>query len=503
MAEPRPGSVIAGKYRVVKRLSHGGMGSVWLAEHMHLDAPVAVKFMRPSLVADASARSRFEREAKAAAQIRSPHVVHVYDHGVDDDTPFIVMEYLEGDDLRARLKGRKRLPPPEVVRICHEVCKGLHRAHRLGIVHRDLKPGNIFLSVPDDDMVKILDFGIAKETGENRVVRGETTTTGQLLGSPHYLSPEQARGKPLDGRSDLWSLAVILFRALTGRRPFDGDDIGDLIVRICTDPVPQVSQLCPELGVELDAFFDRAFQRVPDERFQGAKEMSTAFAAALQMLTRRNPEDSSRWSRISVGPPGDVDPEAPTTYHTPHSQPSGPSLGSSRFGNMAVGGMTPDEEGELPTHTPHPDTFAATYGPSQTKRRAVVGGVLGAGALLAVVIVALAFGAPDPETGASPAAGPGLDQTPQHETAVATDTVAAPAVDEEPEVRPDEDTPADEAVQDKPNDSDQDEDKDEAKEDNPAPKPVVRRPRPRHRPRVDPKPKPTPKPKSKGVDLGY
>ena len=183
MTDIQPGTVVAERYRLVRPLERGGMGAVWLADHLQLEAPVAVKFMMLSVAQQAGMQARFEREAKAAAQIRSPYVVHIYDHGIDDGTPFIVMEFLEGEDLRRRTRGKRMLAPSEAVRICEEVCKGLGRAHELGIVHRDLKPANIFLAAPDA-MVKILDFGIAKETGKRRVVDGETTTTCLLYTSP-------------------------------------------------------------------------------------------------------------------------------------------------------------------------------------------------------------------------------------------------------------------------------------------------------------------------------
>jgi len=298
MGELQPGTVIAGKYRLERPLSKGGMGSVWLADHMHLEAPVAVKFMRASLVGDSVARSRFEREAKAAAQLRSPFVVHVYDHGLHDGSPFIVMEYLEGSDLSGHLRGGRRLPPAEAARICDQICRALARAHMAGIVHRDLKPGNIFLSGPDDGMVKILDFGIANEMGASRVVQGETTTTGQLLGSPHYMSPEQARGRPVDGRSDLWSVAVILYRMLTGARPFDGTDVGDLIVRICTDTVVPATELRPELGPAVDAFFARAFERDVEGRFPDARTFAQAFHAALGPQLAG--QGRAAWDRLSI-----------------------------------------------------------------------------------------------------------------------------------------------------------------------------------------------------------
>jgi serine/threonine-protein kinase len=274
------GRLVAGRYRLARRLAGGGMGEVWLAEHTGLDAPVAVKFMHPKLVAVPPARTRFEREAKAAAQIRSPHVVHVYDHGIDDGVPFIVMEYLEGEDLGQRLRRTEVLAPQAAVRLCTQVARGLHRAHRLGIVHRDLKPGNIFLSKADDDMVKILDFGIAKETGRP-VVSGEATTSGTVLGSPHYMSPEQCRGLPVGPASDLWALGVILFRVITGRRPFEASDVGDLIVRICTDPVPRASEVSPILPAAMDGFFQRALAREAGERFGSAPDLAYAFAAAL------------------------------------------------------------------------------------------------------------------------------------------------------------------------------------------------------------------------------
>jgi serine/threonine protein kinase len=275
--------LIAEKYRLIERISEGGMGSVWKAHHGQLDAPVALKFMHSGLIGEQDARVRFEREAKAAARIRTPYIVHVYDYGFDEDSgaPFIVMELLVGEDLANRLRRSRTLQPERAVRICEQVCKGLYRAHDVGIVHRDLKPANIFLCEPDDDIVKILDFGIAKELGEQRLVHGDNTTVGVALGTPQYMSPEQARGLVLDSRSDLWSLAIVMFRAITGQRPFDGDDVGDIIVRICTEPVPSASSINEDLGPAVDRFFERSLDRNPDERFQSAKEFSAAFRTAL------------------------------------------------------------------------------------------------------------------------------------------------------------------------------------------------------------------------------
>ncbi|MCC6524624.1 MAG: serine/threonine protein kinase, partial [Polyangiaceae bacterium] len=272
--------MVGGKYRLERLIARGGMGSVWEATHTQLDVRVAVKFMEPELASNADARERFEREAKAAAHLRSPHVVQVLDYGVDDERPFIVMEKLEGQDLRARLRGLGRMSLEQACRILNQACKALRLAADAGIVHRDLKPGNIFLCKSgDDEVVKILDFGVAK-AGRGRI--GEGTKSGMLLGSPHYMSPEQARGgRSIDHRSDLWSMAVILYQMLTGQKPFAGEDLGDVIVKICSDPVPVPSTLCPELPTSVDRFFARALDRDPAARFQSAREMAASFQALV------------------------------------------------------------------------------------------------------------------------------------------------------------------------------------------------------------------------------
>ncbi len=254
------------------------MGSVWVAHHLLLDVTVAIKFMDPALAASSDGRSRFEREAQAAAKLKSPHVVQVHDFGLEDDTPYIVMELLTGEDLEARIVRTGRMSPKALSPLVAQVAKALRRAHEGGIVHRDLKPLNIFISRQDDEEVaKILDFGIAKA---QRPTVGSSTKTGSLIGSPHYMSPEQARSaKQLDHRSDLWSLGVILFRAVAGRLPFPGEDLGDVLVAICADPIPIASSVAPDLGPAVDAFFERALQRDADKRFQSAREMAEAFAA--------------------------------------------------------------------------------------------------------------------------------------------------------------------------------------------------------------------------------
>jgi serine/threonine protein kinase len=273
--------VIAERFRLSRQLGQGGMGSVWLATHLALDIPCAVKFIEGEIAQLPEAQARFEREAKAAAQLRSPHVVQILDHGVFQGTPYIAMELLDGEDLGKRLQRIGRMAPHDAFRVVGQVCRALTKAHGVGIVHRDLKPDNIFL-VPDDDreIAKVLDFGIAKATGSG--LDGSNTKTGAMLGTPYYMSPEQAQGiKAVDHRSDLWSLAVIVFQALTGKLPFESEALGDLLVRIIVAPVPMPSQYVSDLPPTFDRWWERASQRDPAARFQSARELGDALAVAF------------------------------------------------------------------------------------------------------------------------------------------------------------------------------------------------------------------------------
>lgn len=276
--EPSVGSVVGGKYRLERPLARGGMGSVWAGHHLDLDVPIAVKFMGSSSPDLEMTRARFAREAKAAASLRSPHVVKVLDYDAAGDAPYIVMELLVGEDLGQRLAHRGRLSLAEVDAITRQLALGLGLAHDAGIVHRDLKPSNVFLArVGSEEVVTILDFGVAKETKLGG--SDAQTTTGLVIGSPSYMSPEQARGGKVDLRSDLWSLGVLLFQALTGKRPFEGPNVGDVLVRICSDAIPLATHVAPDLPPEIDGFFARALCRSPDGRFQDARSLAAAFAA--------------------------------------------------------------------------------------------------------------------------------------------------------------------------------------------------------------------------------
>jgi eukaryotic-like serine/threonine-protein kinase len=261
------------------------MGSVWRARHLELDTDVAVKLMDPSLAANADGLARFRREAQAAASLKSPNVVQVYDYGVDGTTPYIAMEMLQGESLAKRIERFRRLPPAATATILLQVARAVGKAHDAGIVHRDLKPENIFLVLDDDvEIAKVLDFGIAKRTGPDSFLTGAVQTqTGAMLGTPYYMSPEQAAGKKdVDHRTDIWSFGVIACECLTGRRMFDADSLGGLVLAICTDPLPPPSQLGP-VPPQFDAWFERCVARDRQVRFQSIREAAATLEAVCHM----------------------------------------------------------------------------------------------------------------------------------------------------------------------------------------------------------------------------
>lgn len=262
------------------------MGAVWYAEHLLLNSPVAVKLIEASIAKDPNALARFLREAQSAAALRSPHVVQILDYGVDDGSPYIVMEVLEGESLADRLRRLGRLSVQETTRIITHMARAMMRAHELGIVHRDLKPDNVFIVQNDEDEIaKVLDFGIAKSAAnELGASTSAQTRTGAVLGTPYYMSPEQAEGmRSIDHRTDLWAFGVIACECLTGRRPFEAETLGGLLLAICARPLPVPSQLgaVPE---GFDAWFGRACSRDVNERYASARQL----AQDLQKLCERS-----------------------------------------------------------------------------------------------------------------------------------------------------------------------------------------------------------------------
>jgi serine/threonine-protein kinase len=256
------------------------MGAVWRAEHLTLRSPIAVKFISSAYACNQELVARFMLEAQSAAALRSTHIVQVFDFGVESDTPYIAMELLAGESLSERLERQPKLSLTEAVRILAEAARAIDYAHGRGIVHRDLKPDNIFLVREGDvEVTKVLDFGIAKVTESAEVPStGSKTATGTLLGTPYYVSPEQARGhRAVDYRSDLWALGVIVYECVVGSRPFIGQALGDLLIKICNEPPPKPSE-CSQVPRGFDEWAERALAKDPNERFPSAGAMSEAFS---------------------------------------------------------------------------------------------------------------------------------------------------------------------------------------------------------------------------------
>ncbi len=271
MVETTPGTVLAGKYRVERVLGTGGMGVVVAALHEQLDERVAIKLLRADRLAQADAVERALREARATVKIQSDHVVRVFDVGtLDNGSPYIVMEYLAGCDLAQLLCAEGKLDIADACSYVRQACDAVAKAHAIGIVHRDLKPANMFLAVRDDkSAIKVLDFGISKFVATDaQRLDPSLTSTASVLGSPAYMSPEQLESpRDIDGRTDVWSLGVILFELLTGAHPFVADTLPQLYKKIADDPAPSVRSIRPDVPVDLDAIVARCLSKRPSERF--------------------------------------------------------------------------------------------------------------------------------------------------------------------------------------------------------------------------------------------
>ncbi|HEX5099120.1 MAG TPA: serine/threonine-protein kinase [Polyangiaceae bacterium] len=292
------GSIVAERYEVIRRLGSGGMGAVYLCRHVTLGKLVAIKFIHPQLLTSEEVRRRFDTEARAAARIKSRHAVTVMDSGVaETGQPFIVMEYLEGESLEQALRARGRLPFAEVVEVVVQVARALEQAHAAGIVHRDLKPDNVFLAKDPDAVkfgwiVKVLDFGIAKVVHEDTVGGVGTTKTGMVLGTPLFMSPEALTASaPVSPASDIWSLGACAFVAACGKVPFDGEAIGDVVLKVCAAPMPVPSQIVPDLPKAFDEWFALACARDMRLRFRRVGEMADALRR-LEEWSRAQKEQS-------------------------------------------------------------------------------------------------------------------------------------------------------------------------------------------------------------------
>ena len=337
------GSLLASRYRIQALLGQGGMGVVHAAIDETTGARVAVKLVHSEMIREASSKddasklTRFLREAKAAAGIQGIHVARTLDYGTDEPSgrPFIVMELLEGEDLQVTLKRVNVLPADVALRIAAQACEGLMQAHLARVIHRDIKPANLFLArTPSGEIVvKILDFGIAKIRPENES-DGETTgltRTGSMLGSPKYMSPEQARGvRSLDDRSDVWSLGVVLFRMLTGHLPHeDVSAIGEFIIMLCSEAPAPVQTFAPWVPAETAEIVEDALRIDRDQRYASAEVMLAAMRARLPRGDGLRVEDIVSFVESA---------QAGAPAQSPSLRPSGSRTGE-RSGERSLAGM--------------------------------------------------------------------------------------------------------------------------------------------------------------------
>ena len=354
------GSIIQKVYHVKKKLGEGGMGTVYLAEHVKMGRKSALKVMNPGMVHDADAISRFNREAANASKISHPNVAAVYDFGeTEDGLIFLAMEFIEGPSLTKVIEDAGFLPAHRAAEITRQASEALSVAHDMGIVHRDLKPDNIMLAKGREgaDVVKVVDFGIAKAGADEGQ---KVTKTGMVVGTPEYMSPEQLSGDKLDGRSDTYSLALVAFNMMTGKLPFPGATSQEtMIARLMENP-RQLSEMKPEIPwtAEVQAVMDRALARASEDRYQTAAEFGRELFAAVQTMPTTADVTSAH---TAVMAPASV----PKTAAEPRPKP----VPATRVG----------------TSPPMPNTAAV---PAVTKSRTGLYGSIGSGVLVVGALVA-------------------------------------------------------------------------------------------------------------------
>ncbi len=395
---PEVGEVIAGKYRLKRLLGEGGMGSVMEAEHLKLRQPIAIKFLNPSMLGVDEIVQRFEREARAAATLRSRHVVRVTDVEVTSDgVPYMVMELLVGGDLESEREKRRHIPFAEAVNYVLQACGALAEAHDAGIIHRDLKPGNLFLAREDHDrvIVKVLDFGISKFLqGED----AKLTSAGAIMGTALYMSPEQIRGdESIDARSDIWSLGVILFELISGTAPFVGPTTR-VAAAIVSEPTPELRAPTPVPEPLVQAIY-RMLEKSPAKRFASIADVAAAIAPfalsgsigleVADQLARRSQRSldasfAAQAARMSSAPTAAAQP--------PLTIPLVQAIGSEP---MAVAASLPPTPPRVTPPNPERSTMAATTTNANMMKprgrpRAVWGVLAGFGTLALAGIVLIA-----------------------------------------------------------------------------------------------------------------
>ena len=310
----RSGDVFAGKFRIERFIGQGSMAMVVEATHLGLDERVALKFLRRESLAQPDVIARFAREARAAVRIKNDHVARVFDVGVSDDKlPFIVMEFLSGSDLATVLERHTRIETTLAADYIIQACEGIAEAHARGIVHRDVKPENLFLAKGAGaiEQIKVLDFGISKAALGAADLELAAQHTTQIMGSPHYMSPEQLRStRDVDARADVWSLGVVLYELLAGDTPFVSMDVTSLIAEILRDPHRPLTVLLPDAPPELCAVVDRCLAKDPNARYQSAADLAVALLPFAPKRARSSVERAIDIGRSGGGGRPSVDPDS-------------------------------------------------------------------------------------------------------------------------------------------------------------------------------------------------
>jgi serine/threonine-protein kinase len=330
-----PGQLLGGKYRIQRELGTGGMGVVYAGVHERIKKRVAVKVLHPHLNQQAELVARFEREAQAAARIGSEHIVDVYDVGeLDSGEHYMVMELLVGESLSRFIK--RGLDAMSLFAVTLEVLEGLAAAHEVDNVHRDLKPANIFVARGTrrgpDNVVKLLDFGVSKF----RDLVGEgSTATGAVIGTPHYMAPEQALAREVDGRADLYSVGVLLYRALSRKYPYSAKTMPELIAQLMSEDAPSLASVM-DVHPAIAQLVDRALRREPDERFASASEMKRGLLDCL----------------VSLGAPEPAPIPAPVLDSVAEQELQTPGTGVSTIGDATTAAIDVDQSGETAVMTP-------------------------------------------------------------------------------------------------------------------------------------------------------
>lgn len=440
---PSPSGVepLAGKYRIEHVIGRGGMGIVLRAVHLRLDEPVAIKLLLQDVATEPSVVERFMREARAASKIKSPHVVRVTDIDVlPSGAPYMVMELLEGYTLAELCRAQGPLAPGLVTAYLRQACDALAEAHELGIVHRDLKPSNLFLWRRRDGtgVLKVLDFGISKLGGQ--LQQGEITQTDTLLGSPTYMSPEQLMSsRQVDGRSDIWSLGIVLYQCLTGTVPFKADTLPQICMKVLHDPVDPPAQRRDDLPPGLSEVVLRCLEKNPDNRFATATELSEALApfaatGALRMADvpqrawrgKTAPESMSETMRLV----------AELSASRPAASAVQPVAGGSTDGAAAPAAAagTGSDEGQRSRTQGGWDAVSVVPPARPGRRRVLVAGAIGLGLVGCVAVALLTRSSGAPASAVSSSTPAELGARPASATASVTEIAPSTVATVPPEV---------------------------------------------------------------------